>query len=320
MAIGWNRAPVLRGFIINKALFSVDEHVFPQQLSRLYGAEPFGVIPADRNAIQAYQQKAIPLITAADSDFSHYTVHALERLLSPTDNWRDETGNEEPEVEQFRKFAGRIDRDWGCRAKVENLTVFIPMIHVAAVVIAVTCYLFYQHAFDGTWFAFLSIALLAVILLPGPGLSPAAFAAIRASVQANTTKGCPHAARRAAPAAYALALWLGLAILALGAPRTFSQDPLRIRVSSQGSTISSLSDSLRAINNSVSGVLTELATLRSDKERLTASQERLDSALASAQRQTEEQAVRASECRPKPQSWRTPCGSARTENVPWARS
>ena len=73
------------GYIVNKALFSPAEgSSFSIGLERLYGGTVFGTIPADRNAIVAYQTRDIPYQQYPGSDFAYYSFLAVEDLLSAT--------------------------------------------------------------------------------------------------------------------------------------------------------------------------------------------------------------------------------------------
>jgi cellulose biosynthesis protein BcsQ len=74
--------PHLMGFIVNKALFS--EHqgaAFSSALSALYGGKVFGIIPADRRAILAYQGRKVPRSSHPGSDFSHFGLEAIAHVI-----------------------------------------------------------------------------------------------------------------------------------------------------------------------------------------------------------------------------------------------
>jgi cellulose biosynthesis protein BcsQ len=93
------------GYIINKALFSPQEgSLFSTSLASLYGGKVFGTIPADRNAIGAYQTRDIPYQKYAGSDFAYYGFLALADLLSASSRLEGQARNEFDQLK--RRIAG----------------------------------------------------------------------------------------------------------------------------------------------------------------------------------------------------------------------
>ena len=76
------------GFIINKAIHSVDDELFPTYLEKCYNTKVLGTIPLDPDVIEAYQKKRIPSLYFQDCDFSNYSIKALNNLASPSKKWK----------------------------------------------------------------------------------------------------------------------------------------------------------------------------------------------------------------------------------------
>jgi cellulose biosynthesis protein BcsQ len=77
-----NITPNHRGFIINKALYDpLKGEQLSIGLTSFYGGKVFGVIPADRNVISAYQDSDIPFERDLGSDFSYYASTALNEFI-----------------------------------------------------------------------------------------------------------------------------------------------------------------------------------------------------------------------------------------------
>jgi cellulose biosynthesis protein BcsQ len=131
--------PSLRGFIVNKAIFSIDDKVFPEHLARSYEAKTFGVIPADREAIRAYQKKQIPADMFPECDFSYYGFKAVEQLFSPRNNWTSRV-----EQNRFARLGSQIKTAWAARSRAEWLIAAIPFAQLSMVAVAVIGYFIYR--------------------------------------------------------------------------------------------------------------------------------------------------------------------------------
>ncbi len=99
--------PNHKGFIINKALYDPEKgEQLSIGLTSFYGGKVFGIIPADRSVIGAYQQRDIPFETDLGSDFSYYAASTLYKFVKSISRI---------ESEADKKIGGlreRIGRAW----------------------------------------------------------------------------------------------------------------------------------------------------------------------------------------------------------------
>jgi len=153
---------VLKGFIINKAIFSLDDSVFPEKLARLYGVETFGVIPADLDTIKAYQTRQIPTEKFPSSSFAYRSLIAFEQLMAPEVNWGPD------ELTHFNEHRHRIKTAWEARRRIDSVKSVIPYVHMFVLFIAVVFYFWYRtsnssialHGFFGTLTAYVMGSLV----------------------------------------------------------------------------------------------------------------------------------------------------------------
>lgn len=204
----------LKGFIINKALFSADEEVFPEALARLYESKTFGVVPADNDVIRSYQRKNIPLEKYPASDFSYYSLQAIERIISPSVNWQSPACKK-----KFRSFHSSVRSAWVSRRSVERLQGWIPAVLIALAAASIIFYLLFKEgAFEKALQTF--YVALAVFMLFAVASSMLRFLSF-------LQKGGAPRGWRYLVAASSLAVMLGLVYLtAYDIPKTFSQDSL----------------------------------------------------------------------------------------------
>jgi MinD-like ATPase involved in chromosome partitioning or flagellar assembly len=150
--------PHLKGFIINKALFSVEDQLFPEEILRLYQAKTFGIVPFDREAVRAYQVKELPVEKYPASDFAHYSFQAIRNLLSPSLNWP------EAEAEGFEKLGAHIQALWSGRRRLEWIRSTLPYAQISLVALGTILYLIFRKSLEGTPSAIIYF-LLAVFAL-----------------------------------------------------------------------------------------------------------------------------------------------------------
>lgn len=217
----------LKGFIVNKAAFTVDDKVFPEQLARQYGSKTFGVIPVDREVVRVYQRKEFPLEKAPDSDFSYFSVQALDNLISPTLNWTSESS-----IKRFKHVLAGIRRLWMARKRAEWLQNLIPLFILILVIVSSLSYLLFkkgavtQYALP-TFYITMVIFVLASLI----GSILSSLAALR---KLEVSKKV-----RSSIAFASLIVWCGLLYLsAFDIPKTFSGTDLLQRIKKNEELIS----------------------------------------------------------------------------------
>ena len=215
----------LKGFIVNKAISQIDNFVFPEQLLRIYGAKTFGVVPVDRDAIRAYQKKEIPAQEFPESEFSYYSLKAIEHLIAPSENWQSlEAKN------KFQKAAGEIRSSWVARKRVELLQAAIPFCLMAMIAISTLCYFGYKRGAE----SLLPIFYVAQALFTIAAVAGALLSSI--SLWRKSKRG------RLSTSIVSLFLcfWgLALVWVIFDIPRTFSSGAYAERVKAQDETIDS---------------------------------------------------------------------------------
>lgn len=219
----------LKGFIVNKAIFSVDDKLFPEELARLYDSKTFGVIPADPDTIRAYQLKKIPHARFYDSDFSNYSLLAIDNLISPDINWKKEDSKK-----KFEELSYRIQSAWGAKQRVERIQALIPIVLIGLLIVAAVFYLLFKQGGIAysleTFYVTTTIFVLASII----GSIISSLIVLR-KIDIPKTK-----IQRQAVGSVLILLWLGFAYLAiLDIPKTFSRDALIQRVRDADTTIQS---------------------------------------------------------------------------------
>lgn len=246
---------VLGGFIVNKALFSVDERVFPEGLARLYDAPTFGVIPSDRNTIRAYQKKDIPLERYPAADFSRYLIDCLDNLLLPSLNWRSPAS-----IRKYSDFCADIIRQWQTHRRVARITQTIPLCLFLLVLLSIISYALYRESVSPAALPifYLSLSTFFLISTLGAAISTAELVRSRFSSRVQTL---------AVTGAIGMA-WIGVVIITLfDVPRTFSREILLARVNEQTSDITSLTASLRAATRTNADLTDSLALRKADSVR-----------------------------------------------------
>jgi cellulose biosynthesis protein BcsQ len=247
-----NRAK-LKGFIINKAIFSVDEQVFPQALAREYGSKTFGVIPMDRDAIRAYQLKSIPQEAVPDSDFSYHSLRAIEHVISPSINWSSSDNKR-----AFYKFSKTIYSGWRARKIIDlSKKALIPHFIIVLMVMATIFYMLFKKGS-------ISYALPAFLLCTGLFALFALLDAMLGSLGFLRSIEMSRRGRLVLSAAM-FVLLVGFSYLALfDLPRTFSQEPLIKRIEVQDVTIAHQRESLAKLEDDLTRLQTEKTFLSGD--------------------------------------------------------
>jgi MinD-like ATPase involved in chromosome partitioning or flagellar assembly len=249
------RQSFLKGFIVNKALFSVDDLVFPDALAREYDSKTFGVIPVDKEVIRAYQKKNVPYEKFPDSDFSYYSLGAIEHLISPSVNWpwREK-------AKKFYKFLSSIRSQWEARRRTTFfLQALIPSILILLAILCSIFYLFFKSNSAGYSLQAFYIASTIFVLLSTLGAMLSTLSLMREREWLTTT-------RKMLGVGF-LILLTGLAYLvAFDVPRTFSQGPLLQRVQERDKLIDKQDEQIDMLTRQVSDLSTENQFLRADKE------------------------------------------------------
>jgi len=248
----------LKGFIINKAISSVDDKVFPEALLRLYEAKTFGTIPADRDAIRAYQSKEIPTEKAPDSDFACYSLEAIENLISPSLNWNKQG------AAAFEKLGSHIRTMWAARNRADQALRYAPFVNFSVVAIAILFYYLYRYQIFGRALMMFYIALSALVLSSVAGSLIKIFTLLRKS---RTTMFW-----RATLAGGMCLLWIGLAYLTcFRMPNTFSRDELLRRIETQNTLISFQSALINEYEKSKLDMQAQIQFLTTDQQRFSSS-------------------------------------------------
>jgi|KBSMisStandDraft_5_1062788.scaffolds.fasta_scaffold41313_1 cellulose biosynthesis protein BcsQ len=251
------RPAVLKGFIVNKALFSVDDNVFPEALAREYNSKTFGVIPADRDVIRAYQKKDIPQEKFPDSDFSYFSLQTTERLISPEYNWP--TGN----ADRFYKFFSRIRSQWTARKRTEFFQqALTPILLIVFAVSSAIFYLFFKRNFAGYSLPAFYVASALFVLL-------AAIGAMFSTLSFMRQKQATPFRRKLVAVVFGVLLFGLFYLTAIDVPRTFSQGPLLQRIRDRDQTIASQDEKINELSRQASDANTESQFLRADRDQAT---------------------------------------------------
>jgi len=253
---GDKKEAFLKGFIINKAIFSPEDMGFPEDLLRRYEAKTFGVIPFDRNAIRAYQLKDVPLSFEKyqDSNFCFYTLKALGRVFSPDLNWRDRHIS----IKMYDEFASHVRFLWRNRQRVESAQARAPYLLFALVLVATAFYFIYKIP-GFAWALNASYILMASFIL-----AAVANAVLRtlARMKEEEKKKLP---RRAA-AVTGLLMIAGLTYLAVvDIPRNFSKDVLNRRIAELDATLATQRKETESLRQSSGEMATQISFLKTDK-------------------------------------------------------
>jgi MinD-like ATPase involved in chromosome partitioning or flagellar assembly len=132
--------PALGGFIVNKAALSVDYKPFGDALINIYGGVHYGTIPLDYEAVRAYQSRDIPMDSRPDCDFAYFSHRALERLFSPSLNWKAQEG------ELFERVGRQITTLWKARRLWEQVEKALPATVLIMGIATAISYLYVRNA------------------------------------------------------------------------------------------------------------------------------------------------------------------------------
>ena len=269
----------LKGFIVNKALFSTRDSLFPEELQRRYQAKTLGIIPADLKAIAAYQHKGIPVVRSPDCDFAYYSSKVVAQMVNPHDNWEAE------DAKRFAKMQETIRLDWSTRRNLEMIRETTPLAVFALLAFAVGSYLNYRSG-AGALVPFV-IATAAAVLLAfyGSLVQSLHYLRVRTEVPRWTRIGLGVGGIVVAVSVSALVVF--------DLPSVFSRDELLARIVAQQARIDqtrSREDSLRlalgAAEERVALLSQDSLALQRDRQRVDSVvvrlQTRLDSATANA--------------------------------------
>ena len=249
----------LKGFIVNKAIHSVDEDIFSTALARLYNSKTFGVIPIDKYAIRAYQKKTVPQEKFPDSDFSYYSLLTIERLISPSANWSTDS------AKKFTKFLSFISSEWHTRQRVELARqAVVPVALMCLAAIFCVFYLSFKLGTSTYTLRLFSISSTVFVLL-------SIFGAMLSTLSLLRTKEFGKSFRYGITTFFLLSL-LGLGYLTgFDIPNTFSQNVLLQRVQERDEKITSLEDEKSLLEKQRSDLDTENKFLKTDREQITIS-------------------------------------------------
>lgn len=113
----------LKGFIVNKALFSPSDKGFATTVSHIYGGHPLGTVPADKAAIKAYQKKNFTFESAPESDFSYYCYEVITNSVAG-----DRSSWSPSQEAEFKKLGVQIRRKWRWRARLDWIQTINPYV------------------------------------------------------------------------------------------------------------------------------------------------------------------------------------------------
>lgn len=121
----------LRGFIVNKALYSPTDKGFVSTVARIYGGQPLGTVPADKLAIKAYQRKNLAFEVAPESDFAFYSFQVINNLVGADQQQWTKT-----ETLAMAEMGRHIRKLWRFRTLLESVDKFNP--YVALILLVLT--------------------------------------------------------------------------------------------------------------------------------------------------------------------------------------
>ena len=203
----------LQGFIVNNTILSVDDKIFPEQLARSHGARTLGTIPSDRDCIRAYQVTELPTERFPHSDFARYSSQAVEKLVSPGQNWTIE------DQSKFAKVQNDIKIARSGRKRAEGFQSWLPIVQGVLALLAAGLYGIYKYSdFSNVliWFYIATSIFVLWALL---------------SIYWNTLQYLKKREVKLLPRYTAVGamvgLWLAFAgAIAFDVPKTFSRDQL----------------------------------------------------------------------------------------------
>lgn len=247
----------LSGFIVNKALFPIDDKVFSEELARRFHGKTFGTIPFDIFAPKAYQIKAIPLALYPDSDFSYRCSRTIENLVAPSVNW------ESRGIADFQKTMEEIRVGWLAKQRVNRALTFVSHVSVPLLIAALALFVTSQLTPPGP---------LSKSLASTAYIGAAIFViGTSASLLFGTLRRVGAKLRyydRLVLSAGAVLLWVAVGIGAFWlVPRSLSDNVLQERIGAQNLTIESASRGLAILNEKVRGLLNQLDFLQTDANR-----------------------------------------------------
>jgi MinD-like ATPase involved in chromosome partitioning or flagellar assembly len=123
-----------RGFLVNKALYSPTDKLFVENVARTYGGNPIGTIPIDRLAIKAYQKKNFAIGASPESDFAHYSLDAIGRIIGDRKAW------DPKHQEAYDELSHHVEAAWRRRQAIERVEAGYPYASIAFVLLALIVY------------------------------------------------------------------------------------------------------------------------------------------------------------------------------------
>lgn len=247
----------LSGFIVNKALFPIDDKVFSEELARRFHGKTFGTIPFDRFAPKAYQIKAIPLALYPDSDFSYRCSRTIENLVAPSVNWGSR------DIANFQNTMGKIRVGWQAKQRLNRALTFgsdvsVPLL-IAALALFVTSQLTPPGPLSKSLASTAYVGAAIFVIVTSAGLL------VGALRRAGTKLGYSG---RLVLSAGAVLLWVAVGIGAFWlVPRSLSDDVLQERIRAQNLTIGSTARDLAILSDKTRVLLNERNFLRTDANR-----------------------------------------------------
>lgn len=211
------RGGALKGFIVNKAVFSPEDRVIGRTLTRLYrGGRTLGIVPSDDDAIRAYQREEVPLYGMPGSAFSHYCLQAFAELLDVRGRWPSD------DADRFEELRKRSVTLFAAETRASTLVARLPYIHLIVLIAAIVSYIAYRIDVSSSPTASYSSLGIAIVF----SLLTAAAGVLRALRRHAATRGVQIAARGTLAAVIVAALYL----LIVDVPRMFSREPLLNRL------------------------------------------------------------------------------------------
>jgi cellulose biosynthesis protein BcsQ len=227
----------LKGIIVNKALYSPTDKTYLEAVSRLYGGQPLGTVPIDRQAIRAYQKKHLALELVPESDFSFYSFGVINRIVgSEQSSWSA------TEKQNFATQAQIIRRKWWRRTQLDKIQTISPYITLVLFFLSVVCY-WLSTKIDTDWaIKLLFGSIVSTILWCVAVLFITLFARWQQTDLFRTRGWFTIASLQAA-----LYLFVGAAYLSIVAiPHRLSKDTLLTTIRAQRQTISNQQTELSA--------------------------------------------------------------------------
>jgi hypothetical protein len=245
----------LKGFIVNKALYSPADKSFVSTVAGIYGGQPLGTVPADRLAIRAYQRKDLALETAPEGDFAYYAFQVIDNIVGS-----DKASWSETECLSFTDLGAKIGRKWRSRTRLELLEAINPYVALTLLTLAGMSY----------FVASRSLTQWSILLFYVVGGITTSWLAVLASITlfARWRQDDRFRVSRWVTVPAMFVLCGGLGYLALfDVPRRLSQDALFETIKRQSERVADQDMQLRATRSDLDAVRAKLIAVTVERGR-----------------------------------------------------